>query len=176
VPFEQALFYAFAALALFGAIAMVGFVRNLVAGAMSLVLVMVSLAGIFVLLGAHFVAALQVMVYAGAIVVLFLFVIMLLDLRSDALGPPRRGRRALAFASTGLALALGWLVVSRLGGSTFAAKAPPPGGFGGFRDVGLALFTTYVVPFELTGLLLLAAIVAAVILAKERARGPRGGA
>ncbi|MCA9509947.1 MAG: NADH-quinone oxidoreductase subunit J [Myxococcota bacterium] len=174
MSFELALFYAFAALAVLGAVAMVGFVRHVVAGAMSLVLTMVSLAGIYVLLGAHFVAALQVMVYAGAIVVLFLFVVMLLDLRRDDFGPSRPGQRAVKLVASGLAVALCALVARRVAGALPAAGAPPEG-FGGFRDLGLALFTTYVVPLEVAGLLLLAAIVAAVILAKERPRGAGGG-
>ena len=87
------LFYLFAALAVISALGMVLNVRNTVAAAMSLVVTMVALAVIYVLLEAHLVAAIQMMVYAGAIVVLFLFVVMLLNLRSDDF-PPGRARLA----------------------------------------------------------------------------------
>ena len=86
----QVLFYAFAALAVVSALGMVLNLRNTVAAAMSLVVTMVSLAGIYVLLEAHLVAAIQIMVYAGAIVVLFLFVVMLLNLRADEFAPGRQ--------------------------------------------------------------------------------------
>ena len=167
---ESALFYAFAALALFGAVAMVGFVRDIVAGAMSLVVTMVSLAGIYVLLEAHLVAAIQIMVYAGAILVLFLFVIMLLNLRSDDFGPARPGQPVLKTAGVAFAAAIGLVVVRLLPGTVPEAGALPAG-FGGYRDIGLQLFTVYVVPVEAAGLLLLAAIVGAVILAKRRIDG-----
>ena len=85
-----ALFYAFAALAVVSALGMVLNVRNTVASAMSLVVTMIALAGIYLLLEAHLVAAIQIMVYAGAIVVLFLFVVMLLNLRHDAFAPGRQ--------------------------------------------------------------------------------------
>ena len=80
----QILFYAFGALAILFALGMLLNVRNTVAAALCLVVTMVSLAAIYVLLEAHLVAAIQIMVYAGAIVVLFLFVVMLLNLRQDA--------------------------------------------------------------------------------------------
>ena len=82
-------FYLFAALAVAGALGMVLNLRNTVAGAMSLVLTMISLGGVYVLLEAHLVGALQIMVYAGAIVVLFLFVVMLLNLRGEEFGRER---------------------------------------------------------------------------------------
>src|SRR5262247_982074 len=84
------LFYVFAALAVVSALGMVLNLRNTVAAAMSLVVTMISLAGIFVLLEAHLVAAIQIMVYGGAIVVLFLFVVMLLNLRADEFAPGRQ--------------------------------------------------------------------------------------
>ncbi len=167
MAFEAFLFYAFAALALVSALAMVGFVRNVVAGAMSLVVTMIALAGIYVLLEAHLVAAIQIMVYAGAVLVLFLFVIMLLNLREDGFRPARVGQTLLKTVGCGAAL-LVFLAVARLVGPSFADPGPLPEGFGGFRDVGIQLFTRYVVVVEVSGLLLLAAIVGAVLLAKRR--------
>jgi len=164
---EAFLFYALALLSLFSAVAMVGFVRNTMAGALSLVVTMISLAGIYVLLGAHLVAAIQIIVYAGAILVLFLFVIMLLDLRTDDFGSMRPGRRLLKVVGVVVSTALCAVIVQLLP-DALPEAGPLPDGFGGFRDVGIRLFTEYVVPVETAGLLLLAAIVGAVILAKRR--------
>jgi NADH-quinone oxidoreductase subunit J len=168
MPVEAIFFYAFGGLSIFGAVAMLLQTRNLVAGVMSLVVTMVSLAGIYVLLDAHLIAALQIMVYAGAILVLFLFVIMLLNLRTDGFAPPRPGQRAVKLAGAALAVAIGAFVADGLRGSFVAAPAQVPEGFGGFRDIGLQLFTVYAVPVEVAGLLLLAAVVGAVILAKRK--------
>jgi NADH-quinone oxidoreductase subunit J len=159
------LFYLFGAIALGSALGMVLNVRNTVAAAMSLVITMVSLAGIFLLLEAYLVAVIQIMVYAGAIVVLFLFVVMLLNLRSDAFAAPR----SILWKVVGVAAA-GALLVSFV---RFLPGRIPPGaelapGFGGYKAVGRELFTTWVLPFEVTSYLLLAAIVGAVVLAKRR--------
>jgi NADH-quinone oxidoreductase subunit J len=159
------LFYAFAALAIVSALGMVLNVRNTVASAMNLVVTMIALAGIYLLLEAYLVAVVQIMVYAGAIVVLFLFVVMLLNLRQDVFAP---GRQWLA--KTG-ALLLAVVVLAellRLFGSGLPALQPVPDGFGGYRQVGIALYTDYVLLVEMASLLLLAAIVGALILAKRR--------
>ncbi|MGH0035886.1 MAG: NADH-quinone oxidoreductase subunit J family protein [Myxococcota bacterium] len=164
---EAVLFYAFAGLAVVSALAMVLSVRNVVAGAMSLVVTMISLAGIYVLLEAHLVAVIQIMVYAGAILVLFLFVIMLLNAETDDFGPARPAQ--VVFKTFGLVaslLVLGALL-GRIG-SDLGEPGPLPEGFGGYRDVGVQLFTHYVVPVEIAAFLLLAAIVGAVMLAKRR--------
>jgi NADH-quinone oxidoreductase subunit J len=167
MSFEAALFYAFAVLATGAALAMVLFVRNVVAGAMSLVVTMISLAGVYVLLGAYLVAAIQIMVYAGAILVLFLFVIMLLNLRTDDFAPLSPARRLLKLAGVAIGGFALLRFVRALPGNVPQAGAAPDG-FGGYRDVGLALFTDYVIPVETAALLMLAAIVGAVILAKRR--------
>ena len=90
---SELLFYVFGALAVAGALGMVLNVRNTVAGAMSLVLSMVSLGGVYVLLEAYLIGVLQILVYAGAIVVLFLFVVMLLNLRAEQFSPERQRAR-----------------------------------------------------------------------------------
>ena len=159
------LFYVFAALAVVSALGMVLNVRNTVASAMSLVVTMIALAGIYLLLDAYLVAVIQIMVYAGAIVVLFLFVVMLLNLRHDAFAP---GRQWLVKAG---ALLLALVVLSellRLFAGGMPTPLPPPAGFGGYRQVGIALYTDYVLLVEMASLLLLAAIVGALILAKRR--------
>lgn len=162
---ELAFFYVFAALAVVSALGMLLNVRNTVAAAMSLVVTMVSLAGVYVLMQAHLVAVVQIMVYAGAIVVLFIFVVMLLNLQSDAFPPGRQRALKLLGSAVGL-----WLLVrflARLGDHLPETKAVPPD-FGTYRDLGLALYRDWVLAFEMTSLLLLAAIIGAVILAKRR--------
>jgi NADH-quinone oxidoreductase subunit J len=161
----QILFYVFAALAVASALGMVLNLRNTVAAAMSLVVTMVSLAGIYVLLEAHLVAAIQIMVYGGAIVVLFLFVVMLLNLRADEFAP---GRQWLTKLAAGLlVLAAGAELIRLLSGELLEPGELPPG-FGGYRMLGISLYTDYVLLVEMASLLLLAAIVGALILAKRR--------
>ena len=164
-------FYVFAALALVSALAMVAFVRNAFAGVLSLTVTMVCLAGIFVLLDAHLVAAIQIMVYAGAILVLILFVVMLLNLREDDFGHTTPGRATLKILGATLAVCAFVAVVTQLSQvlpTSMPAAEALPEGFGGYRAMGVALYTDYVVPVEIAGLLLLGAIVGAVILAKRR--------
>ena len=159
------LFYLFAAFAVAGALGMLLNLRNAVAGALSLVGTMVALGAIYVLLDAYLIGVLQILVYAGAIVVLFLFVVMLLNLRHDAFSPER-----LRFTKTA-GVVIGALVGIELLLLLPAALGPAaelPAGFGGYRAVGAALFTDWVLAFEVTSLLLLAAMVGAVILAKRR--------
>ena len=160
----QILFYVFAVAAVISALGMVLNVRNTVAAALSLVVTMVSLAVIYVLLEAHLVAAIQVMVYGGAIVVLFLFVVMLLNLRSDDFGPGRGTLQKLAGALFGIALVA---QIARTALKFPPAPAAPPG-FGGYRQLGIALYTDYVLLVEVASLLLTAAIVGALILAKRK--------
>ena len=159
------LFYLFAALAVVSALAMVLNVRNTVAAALSLVVTMISLAAIYVLMEAHLVAAIQIMVYAGAIVVLFLFVVMLLNLREDAFAPGRQWLLKSAAAVAGLLVGA---QLVRLLSRPLPAAPPLPEGFGGYRMLGISLYTDYVLLVEMVSLLLLAAIVGALILAKRK--------
>jgi len=135
-----------------------------ISSAISLVGVMASLAVLYLMLGAEFLAAAQVIVYAGAIMVLFVFVIMLLNAGSET----RRGHSLMAqLLGAPLLIALFALLaffVQRIVPRTAAVH------FGGFlhgtaQDVGRALFTTYVLPFEVTSILILIAILGAVVLA-----------
>jgi NADH-quinone oxidoreductase subunit J len=165
VSFTAFLFYAFAVVSVVSAVGMVLNLRNTVAGAMCLVVTMLSLAVLYVLLEAYLVAVLQIMVYAGAILVLFLFVVMLLNLRSDAFAAPRSPLPKLL----GAALAV-WGLVAFLGmlSGALPKVAEIPADFGSYRIVGLTLYRSYVVAFEASSFLLLAAIVGAVVLAKRR--------
>ena len=162
---ELLLFWGFALLAISGALGMLLNLRNTVAAALSLVVTMLALAGVFVLLLAQFVGIIQVMVYAGAIVVLFLFVIMLLNLERDTLGAEMRpAEKAIG---TLLVVALGIQLTTIVAGFR-APWAEVDGEFGTTRAIGQALYTDYLLPFELTSILLLAGIVGAIVMSKRR--------
>jgi len=165
VTTPQILFYVFGALAIIFALSMLLNLRNTVAAAMSLVVTMISLAGIYVLLEAHLVAAIQIMVYAGAIVVLFLFVVMLLNLRQDVFAPARQWLMKTVAGLVGVAALMQLL---RLLSGGLPEPPPVPEGFGGYRQLGLALYSDYVLLVEMASLLLLAAIVGGLILAKRK--------
>jgi NADH-quinone oxidoreductase subunit J len=165
---EAILFYGFAILAVVSALGMLLNFRNTVASAMSLVVTMVSLAAIYVLLEAYLVAAIQVMVYGGAIVVLFLFVVMLLNLSTDEFPRGRRRLAKLALVVAGVALLAQALVALGRSPLLSAPAAAVPEGFGGYRALGIALYTDFVLLVEMASLLLLAAIVGALILAKRK--------
>ncbi len=161
----------FAGLALVAGIAAVLVIvqRHAVYSALFLIITMGALAGIYVLLDAHFVWIVQIIVYAGAIMVLFLFVIMLLDIRREA-DPwllPGRGRMlAAVLLSMVLLVELGMAVA---GGFWVAAGRMPPvaADFGTTRVVGRLLFTQYLYPFEITSIILLVAMVGAMVLGKK---------
>ena len=140
--------------------------RNPVNAAMSLVAAFFFLAGIYVLLIAHLVAFLQVLVYAGAIMVVFPFVIMLLSLHEADLKPVRLKaiQWAAVFGGFGVVAVLATAIRDS---GVLAWKTVAPD-FGTVRAVGKLLFTQYLLPFEATSLLLLVAIVGAVVVAKER--------
>ena len=166
------LFYVFAFLAVGGAIGVVA-AKSPVGSLLFMVTALGAIAGTFVLLEAHFLAAIQVIVYAGAIMVLFLFVIMLLNLGHDY----QRDLKGGAFALISLAVvgAIAGLLAWQLGGSaaldeaTLGAPAfeADLDQYGAVGAIAQPLYTTYVVPFEITGILLLVAIVGAVSLAKR---------
>jgi len=156
-------FYAFSLFAVIGGLGMVLNVRNSVAAAMSLVVTVVALAGIYVLLGAHLIAVFQIMVYGGAIVVLFLFVVMLLNSEAVEIDPGRQAWvRSFGAAAVLVSVAMLLRILTGL-----PEPGPAPVGFGGHRQVGIALYTDYVLLVELASLVLLAAIVGALILAKR---------
>jgi NADH-quinone oxidoreductase subunit J len=158
---ESILFYLFAALSLFSAF-MVITRRNPVSSALYLILTFFSLAGIYVLMGAFFLAAVQIMVYAGAIMVLFLFVIMLLNLDPSELPPPVRGKVKWVFAA--FTLLLGILLIALDAGRQLTAEAT--GITGEVGEIADGIFGEFLLPFEITGLLLLVAIIGAVVLVR----------
>ncbi|MBI5846333.1 MAG: NADH-quinone oxidoreductase subunit J [Deltaproteobacteria bacterium] len=162
---EQLLFYNFGGLAVICAILTI-LRKNPVTSALFLVACMFCLSALYVMLNAHFIAAAQVLVYAGAIMVLFLFVIMLLDLRKSENPAPSI---ALAQKAVGVFLALDCLVLIGLQVALYAAPkvGDLPKNYGTTELVARTLFTTYILPFELAGVLLLVAVVGAVVVAKR---------
>ena len=164
---EIAIFFFFAAVAVIFALVVV-LHRNAVVGALSLVASFFALAVMYVLLEAPFLAALQVIVYAGAIMVLFLFVIMLLNLQHIAEPPTRPIQQFLGYTSCA---AFGIAIVYYL--VKYSVLGPPAGEFRATaRDIGMRMFEAYVFPFEMVSILLLAAIVGALLLS-GRAVGTR---
>lgn len=135
-------------------------------------------AGIFLMLGAEFLAAVQVIVYAGAILIFYLFVLMLLDLPGEQ-ARPRFGKHWPLAAAVGLSFAaLAWLAH----GEAFDAVEPRAARIaermaeegpaqGSLSEIGMALFGPFALPFEIASLVLLAAIVGAVVLVRRRATG-----
>lgn len=165
---ETALINAVAFLAIFAAL-MVVFHRNPMVSVVFLIINLASVALLFMFLNAQFLFAIQLVVYAGAIMVLFLFVVMLLNLRREE--EVRPGGRIQKYLATGGGLLLVFLLWRALRGRT----APPNiysgnfwKGFGSVEDVGRLLFTDYLFAFEAASILLLVAMIGAVILAKRK--------
>lgn len=162
------LFYLFSTLALTGSV-LVLFNHNPMHCAVSLVVSVLSIALLYFLLSAHFIAAAQMIIYAGAIVVLFIFVIMLLNLSEEELGKFRFG----LFKVVGIFVAVATLLsvapqIRTSGGEVPPAPAAAPAAaYGSTPEVGKLLFGEFLLAFELTGVLILAAMVAGVVLAKK---------
>jgi NADH-quinone oxidoreductase subunit J len=160
----------------FGAVCVAGAVNLLVQkhpinSALSLIAVMAALAGEYLLLGAEFVAAVQVIVYAGAIMVLFVFVIMLLNAGVE--DETKGSRVALLFGVPGMllgSLLVAWVVLEHSGTEAVAAGALP----GEPQAIGQLLFHEFLLPFEITSILILIAIMGAVVLASKPTT-PGGG-
>ena len=159
------LFYVFAALTLLCAVLVVAnpFSRNPVTSAMFLVLTIISMSGLFLLLHAFFLAAVQILVYAGAVIVLFIFVIMLLDLKEEE-------RRRIKF----FGLAAGLVSVGIVAGIFLKSlKSIKPNGTeptleGETYALGKLLFTQYTLPFEIVSVLLLVAMIGVILLSKKK--------
>ena len=160
---EALLFYIFAALTLICGLLVVAnpFTRNPVTSAMFLVCTIISMAGLFVLLHAFFLAAVQVMVYAGAVIVLFLFVIMLLDIPSVE----QRSFNLLGVGMGGLGLlAIGGMVIQSILRSGIGQGKTP--NWKGHQALGVTLFTEYVLAFEIMGVLLVG-MMGVILLSKK---------
>jgi NADH-quinone oxidoreductase subunit J len=159
------LFYVFATLTLLCGVLVIAnpFSRSPVTSAMFLVLTIISMAGLFVLLHAFFLAAVQIIVYAGAVLVLFVFVIMLLDLKEEQ-------RRKIKFFGVAAGLVSVGIVLSIFVKSLASIKpnAAPPTLEGETYALGKLLFTQYTLPFEIVSVLLLVAMIGVILLSKKK--------
>ena len=162
-------FWIFSAMMLvFGAAVIIN--RNPVASALSLVVSFLGLAALFMSLDAFFIGIIQVLVYAGAVIVLFLFIVMLLDLRAEE----RRRTNFLAVAG-GAAVALIffgqlYLVIGQLRTAKLPFPALPPAPADDVRNVGLLLFGSYNLPFQIIGVLIVVVTIGVVVLSKRELR------
>jgi len=164
------LFLAFGAVAVAGAVNLL-VQRHPINSALSLIAVMAALAGEYMLLGAEFLAAVQVIVYAGAIMVLFVFVIMLLNAGVEE--QTKGSRVAILFGIPGMllgSLLTAWVLLRHSGTESVPAGALP----GSPTEIGWLLFHDYLLPFEITSILILIAIMGAVVLASKHT-SPGGG-
>ena len=163
MSFHLILFLAFGAVCVGGSVNLLA-QRHPINSALSLIAVMAALAGEYLLLGAEFVAAVQVIVYAGAIMVLFVFVIMLLNAGEEE--ETQGSRVALLFGVPGVLIAsvlMVWVVVRRSG-----TEAVPIGALPGHpTEIAQLLFHDFLLPFEVTSVLILIAIMGAVVLASK---------
>ncbi len=159
---ELVLFFLLAAVAVAGAVSLI-LQRHPIHSALSLVVVMMALAALYLLLGAEFIAAVQIIVYAGAIMVLFVFVIMLLNAGEEE-------RTNLSRMARYVGLPLGIFLLLQLA-YWIARAAPAPAAApvvpAGTRRLAMMLFQDFVFPFELTSILILIAILGAIVLAKK---------
>jgi NADH-quinone oxidoreductase subunit J len=175
MPLDNVVFWVFAPISIGSAVGML-FQRNAVHAALFLIVNFFTIAVFFLILGAPFLFAVQIIVYAGAIMVLFLFVIMLLGVdREETLIEQLRGQRALAIV-LGLAIALELFFAIRAGVG-FATRGPENfdevanrGLVGNAEALSRVLFRNYFFPFEVTSILLIIAAIAVMVLASRRAR------
>ncbi len=155
-------FFVLAAVAVIGAVSLI-IQREPIHSALSLIVVMVALAGLYLLLGAEFVAAVQIIVYGGAIMVLFVFVIMLLNAGEEE----RTNFSKMAkFLGVPLAIAVTGVIAAAIAKSTLPPQ-PVGAGLSSTKSLSMLLFQDFVYPFELTSFLILVAILGAIVLAQR---------
>jgi NADH-quinone oxidoreductase subunit J len=162
MPFSLVLFYVFGAILLASSLAVI-LVRNPVHAALFLVLSFVTAAGLWLLLYAEFLAITLVLVYVGAVMVLFLFVVMMLDINLDRLREGFWGNLPLA-AGVGILMAAEMVLLVMRGSQPGPAPAAPPAGFSNTKALGGVIYTDYVFAFELAAVVLLVAIVSAIAI------------
>ncbi|MEN9952342.1 MAG: hypothetical protein RLZZ520_610 [Bacteroidota bacterium] len=164
MPVSEILFWFLTALALFSAL-MVVFSNNPVHSVLWLIVVFFAISGHYILMNAQFLAIVNMIVYAGAIMVLFLFVIMLMNMNTES-EPQKSQWMKMAAAISGGALML--VLIAALKDNVGAvSKTSGEGSIGLIKNLGQVLFTEYVVPFEISSILFLSAMVGAVVLGKK---------
>ena len=164
MTFQLVLFWVFAVVLIASSLAVI-LVRNPVHAALFLVLAFVQAAGLWMLLYAEFLAITLVLVYVGAVMVLFLFVVMMLDINLDVLREGFWGNLPLA-AVVGILMAgeMVLLLVRGFGGETIISPGVPPRNFSNTKALGQVIYTDYVFAFEVAAIILLVAIVAAIAI------------
>ncbi|MDE2824850.1 MAG: NADH-quinone oxidoreductase subunit J [Gemmatimonadota bacterium] len=163
---ELYFFLFFAIVAVASSVAMI-LQRNPIYCVLLLIMVMISIAGLYLMLDAQFVAIIQIVVYAGAIMVLFLFVIMLLNLSREEGGVFRIQKPLAVLLAALLFLPVAAMIMSYAGGGTTPPADGGGAGFGEVEQIGTLLFTKYLLPVEIAAVLLLIAIVGAVVLTRK---------
>lgn len=162
---QLGIFCVLAGLSVLGALSLI-FQKHPIHSALSLIVVMVSLAGLYLLMGAEFVAAVQIIVYSGAIMVLFIFVIMLLNA-----GVEERTNFSKLAGTAGIPLTValaGFLSAAIARSGETVQAAAQTGAVASTRSISTMLFKEFVYPFELTSFLILVAILGAIVLAAHR--------
>ncbi len=167
---DTVLFYIFAVLVLGGGLLTITR-RNAVHSAIALIASLLGVAGLYLLQQAEFLFAVQIVLYVGGIMVLFLFVIMLVNLDQAAKERQFNGQWLVALAAVALTgIQIGWFIYKGAGAFRIAdTPAPPlPPGVGNVEQVADVLFSEYLLPFEIASILLLVAVVGSVVMAKKR--------
>jgi NADH-quinone oxidoreductase subunit J len=164
---QQFFFYYLAAAGIVSAVLTVG-LRNPVHCGLALLSLLFHIAGFFILLNAEFIAAVQIIIYAGAILVLYLFVLMLLNLKTEERFLHRRYAFWLFFALLAAGQSFLLLLHSPFAGRPGDMTPEKVTQFGNAYAIGIALFNDYFLPFEIIGVFLLGAIIGAIVLAKDR--------
>ena len=169
MTFQAVVFYAFSAVLLFAAIRVIT-TRNPVQAALFLVLAFGTASGLWILLEAEFLAIALILVYVGAVMVLFLFVVMMLDINVDRLREGYWDYLVPGLAVAGImVLEMGAVLAGRQAGLlTLAAPVPKPAGYSNTKELGRLLYTDYAFPLEIAAVILLVAIVAAIALTLRR--------
>jgi len=158
-----ALFFFLAAVCLGSVVAMI-VSKNQAYNALFLVLAFAAIGGLFGLLGAPFMAVVQIIIYSGAIMVVFIFVLMMINLRQGI--SPERRKWTIGLAVLIAAVLCGEIILAAKGFLT--ASPSPEASAAGPTDIGRLLFTKYLYPFEITSVLIVASLVGAIVLAKKR--------
>lgn len=162
---ETVLFTILALLSLSSAMAMIS-VHRVVDAALSFIVTLISIAALFALLHTTFLFAAQIIIYAGAIMTLIIFIIMFLNIKEQNL-PQEPHKRKIMFFATIVTLPFTFFLIKLITTTTFVPSDEKLEGFGGIKSIGATLYSDWVLPFELISILLLVSLIGSIILAKK---------